>query len=400
MKVENFVFGIVRFVTLYARTTFLAVVKPWAFNVRLAQARRHRRVVPPLTFLIVGCFFFSILIDTYAEGWLIYFNWIWLDDEISQKINERGADLFSLTAIVRSGLPTFLCFAVLAQLLSILLSRSRWVRPRVSATIAYAFGLHATAFGFACFLPIVGNYALNPETSDSVVSDLWQYGIVYLVAGATIMFGTIAFISPILLIGWSAHRREARQALKPAFVRVGLAFPIFFTSIFIATEFGSIPARFTSALKPLPKVEYQAMQGPRLYGRGPGDISGATYAILFHNKTEDLAYIDTDTRLVDVTINLSNGIEIPTKDNIQTKIFDENRVAKTVLPVLPGKTQFVYFEMRWEIDGTLGIPTDTYYDGSWSYDGLNVILDFDPITGADFDGDLIYNLGSPSIHPW
>ncbi len=163
----------------------LAVFKPRTFNHRLGRSIRKKRTVPPLTFLIVGCFFFSVIIDTYAEGWIVYFNWVWLDQEISGKIQERGGDLFSLTAIVRSGLPTFLCFAVLIQLLAWALAKSKWLRPRVAATLSYAFGLHATAFAFACFLPIIGIYVLNPETSDSVVSDLWQHGIAYLVLGLT-----------------------------------------------------------------------------------------------------------------------------------------------------------------------------------------------------------------------
>jgi len=88
LKVENFVSGIIRFVNRYARTTFAAVFRPRSFSIGLARSRRLRKIVPPLTFLMVGCFFFSVIIDTYADGWIVYFNWVWLDQEISQKLNE------------------------------------------------------------------------------------------------------------------------------------------------------------------------------------------------------------------------------------------------------------------------------------------------------------------------
>lgn len=400
LKVEEFVYGIVRFSTLYVRTTFSATAMPRIFNIGIAKARRQRRIVHPLSFLIVGCFLFSAIIDTYPEGWSVYFNWIWLSDDISQKITERGGDLFSLTAVVRSGLPTFMCFVVLAQTLSILLARSRWIRPRVFATIIYAFGLHSASFAFACFLPIISSYALNPESSDSAISNLWEYGVAYLVIGLTVILAASAFISPILLIGWSAHRREARWAFKPVFARLGVAIPAFFVSIFIATEIGSLPARFTVAIKPVPKVEYQFLQGPTLHGSGPGDISGATYSVILYNRTEKLAYIDSMSTIAAVTITLPDGDVLSTKDNTQFDVFDETHVLKTILPLLPGKAQLVYFEVHWETIGTLGVPTSTSIDGSWSYDGLNVALDLNPVSGADIDGDMSFDLGNPSIRPW
>ena len=154
-KVENFVSGIVRFMNRFARTGISVVTHPKSFNIGLGRKKRAKRIVPPLTFLIVGCFFLSVIVDTYPEGWYVYFNWIWLSEEIGQRIQERGGDLFSLTALVRSGLPTFIAFVVVAQILAWLLARCRWMRPRVFATLCYAFGLHAFSFAIACFLPII-----------------------------------------------------------------------------------------------------------------------------------------------------------------------------------------------------------------------------------------------------
>lgn len=397
LKVENFVSGIVRFVNRYARTGLLAVFRPRSFNLGLGRSIRKKRIVPPLTFLIVGCFLFSIIIDTYTEGWVVYFNWIWLDQEISKKIQERGGDIFSLTAIVRSGLPTFLCFAVLVQLLAWLLAKSRWLRPRVAATLSYAFGLHAGAFAIACFLPIIGIYALNPATSDSFVSNLWQYGLSYLILGLTVFFAIVAFVSPILLLIWAAQRREARGALKLVWVRSIAAVPIFFSSIFLVTELGSVPSRFTSALTPIAKVEYQSMGDRKFFGKAPGDISMVTAVFLFHNKTDDLAYIDTSNQLATITLKKPDGTEAATS-NTTTRIFDEKRVEQTLLPILPGKTQLVYFEVKWELLEGLGTPTDTF-ENTWSYQNLEAIVDFDPITGADLDDDMKIEHGSPTIHP-
>ncbi len=399
LKVESFVSGIVRFVNRYARTGWLAVWRPSSFNHRLGRSIRKKRIVPPLTFLIVGCFLFSVIIDTYAEGWIVYFNWIWLDEEISKKIQERGGDLFSLTAIVRSGLPTFLAFAVLIQTIAWLISKPRWLRPRVTATLSYAFGLHASAFAIACFLPIIGIYALNPETSDSFVSNLWQYGMAYLVLGLTIFFGLVAFLSPILLIIWAAHPREARRWNKPVWVRSIAAVPVFLLTIFLVTELGSVPARFTSALTQTPMVEYQVMGEFKLLGDGPGDVSGVASAVMFHNKTGDLAYIDASNPITGVTITGSDGSEIPLTNNPKTLVFDENRVETSILAILPGMAQLVYFEVSWELGETLGDPTSEYDDGSWWYDGVEIKLSYDPLSGADLASDMDVELTNPTVHP-
>jgi len=294
---------------------------------------------------------------------MVYLNWIWLDEEISRKINERGGDLFSLTAIVRSGLPTFLCFAVIAQLLSWLLAKSSFKRPVTTASITYAFGLHTSAFAFACFIPIIGIYALNPESSDSVISNLWQYGLAYLVLGATAVFAAIAFISPVLVLVWAAKTAEARKPWKPLTVRSVASLPIFLIAIFISTEFGSIPGRFTDALKPDPKVDYQVMQEGEFQGRGPGDVSRYVTAFFFDNKTDKLAYIDASRNLITISILCPDGTEVEFKSDPQTTIRDEQGTIRQFLPIQPGKAELVHFEVVWQLDLSLGEPTETYFDG-------------------------------------
>ncbi|MEP3332359.1 hypothetical protein [Sedimentitalea sp.] len=399
-KVENFVSGIVRFMNRFVRTGALAVTQPWSFNVGLGRLRRAKRIVPPLTFLIVGCFFFSVIIDTYPEGWFVYFNWIWLSEEIGQRIQERGGEMFSLIALVRSGLPTFLAFAVIAQILAWLLARSRWMRPRVFATLCYAFGLHAFAFAIACFLPVIGIYALNPDRSDSFVSNLWINGLSYIVLGLTMIFVLIAVVSPVLLVIWASQRREARLLFKSVGARSLAAIPIFLSSIFIATELGSLPARFTLGLTPTQHLEVQSMAGHRLLGVAPGNVSGATYSMLFHNKTDDLAYINHEDTWVDVIVTSADGSDISPEEEASVRLFDEERLEARLIPIPPGAIQLVFVEISWKLDGSLGEPTQTYSDdGSWWYDGAMLKLYYDLVDGADLEDDLVFELVGLTVHP-
>jgi len=384
LKVENFVSSVVRFLWRYISTVATLALRPRSFNNRLARDRKSRSIVPPMTFLILGCFFFSVIIDTYAEGWMVYLNWIWLDQEISQKINERGGDLFSLTAIVRSGLPTFLCFAIIAQVLAWLLTKSRFKRPVTTASITYAFGLHTSAFAFACFLPIIGIYALNPESSDSVVSNLWRYGLSYLVLGATVIFAVIAFLSPVLILIWATKVPQARKPWKPLLVRASASLPLFLITIFLATELGSIPGRFTEALKPNSKVDYQVMQQGEFQGRGPGDVSRFVTAFFFDNKTDDLAYIDASNDLITITIFRPDGTEVAFKTNPKTIIRDEQGTIRQFL----------------ELEATLGEPTEKNFDGSWSYQGFSAKIVLDPISGAELESKIEYEPNFLDVEPW
>lgn len=400
LKVENFVSGVIRFLRRYLSTVLRLVTQPKSFNARLARDRKRRVIVPPLTFLILGCFFFSVIIDTYADGWMVYLNWVWLDEEISRQLNDRGGDLFSLTAIVRSGLPTFLCFAILAQVLAWCLTKSRFKRPIAAASITYAFGLHTTAFAFACFFPIIGIYALNPESSGSVVSNLWEYGLAYFVLGATVVFAVIAFLSPILVLVWAAKAPEARRAWKPLWVRSTAALPVFLMAIFLSTELGSIPGRFSEALQPDPHVDYQVMQDGEFQGRGPGDVSRYVTAFFFDNKTDELAYIDASNRLISISIFRPDGTEVAFKEDPRTTIRDDEGTLREFLPIQPGEAELVHFEVVWQLDAPLGDPTETYVDGSWSYDGFTAKLVLDPISGADLDGEIVYEPNFLNVEPW
>lgn len=400
LKVENFVSSVIRFLWRYIRTVVTLALRPRSFNNRLARAIRRRTIVPPMTFLILGCFFFSIIIDTYAEGWMVYFNWIWLDEEISQKINERGGDLFSLTAIVRSGLPTFLCFAILAQILAWLFAKSNFKRPITTASITYAFGLHTSAFAFACFLPIIGIYALNPVSSDSVVSNLWQYGVANLVLIAAALFAVIAFLSPILILVWAARAPEARALWKPFWVRTIAALPVFLCSIFLASELGSIPGRFSEAIKPDPNVEYQVMQEGEFQGRGPGEVSRYVTAFFFDNKTDDLAYIDAADNPISISIFRPDGAEITFQNDPKTTIRDEQGAIRQFLPIQPGEAELVHFEVLWELSEPLGEPTETNFDGSWSYEGFTAIIVLDPLSGAELESEIVYEPNYLDVEPW
>ncbi|MEM9062186.1 MAG: hypothetical protein AAGD13_17140 [Pseudomonadota bacterium] len=400
LKVENFVSGVIRFLRRYLGTVLRLTMQPKSFNARLARDRKRRVIVPPLTFLILGCFFFSVIVDTFADGWVVYFNWIWLDQEIGQQINDRGVDLFSLTAIVRSGLPTFLCFAILAQILAWCVTKSGFKRPNTAASITYAFGLHTTAFAFACFLPIIGVYALNPESSGSVVSNLWEYGLAYLVLGATVVFAVVAFLSPVLVLVWAAKAPEARRLWKPLWVRSIMALPVFLTAIFLSTELGSIPGRFSEALQPDPNVEYQVMQDGEFQGSGPGDVSRYVTAFFFDNKTDELAYIDASAHLVSISIFRPDGTEVTYRAQPRTLIRDEQGILQEFLPIQPGKAELVHFEVVWQLDAPLGDPTEINFDGSWSYDGFTAKIVLDPMSGADLESEIIYEPNFLSVAPW
>jgi len=398
-KVENFVSGIVRFMGRFAGTVWRTVLSPRSFNLNLGRTIRKKRIVPPLTFLVVGCFFFSVIVDTYPEGWIVYFNWVWLSEEISRKIQERGGDLFSLTALVRSGFPTFLGFVAFAKIGAWVLSRRHWLRPRVFATICYAFGLHAIAFSFACFLPVFGEHALNPATSDSFISTLWQNGLSYILLILTLISAIIAFVCPVLMVTWAAQGREARRYMTHVASRGLAASPIFLIGIFLTTELGSLPARFTLGLTPIANVEFQSLSGHRFIGANPGDLSGASYGVLFHNKTTDLAYVDVSNASVDVTIVRNSGAEVGFLSEPVIAIRDQNRSPRKLIPVLPGQSQLVYIEIHWELDGSLGEPAELFPgDASWWYDDLEVVIDYSVLKGAELKQDMNFKFGNPTIY--
>ena len=252
----------------------------------------------------------------------------------------------------------------------------------------------------AIALPIIGIYALNPDSSDSLISDLWVNGLSYVVLGLTLAFAVAAMVSPILLIIWASQRREARQWLRPIAVRSVAATPIFLVSIFAATEIGSLPARFTLGLTPIVHVEVQSMASHRLFGDDVGDLSGATYAMLFHNKTDELAYIEREEASVEVEVISADGRDVSPVDSATVRIFDEERREARLIAIPPGAIQLVFIEVDWRLDGTLGEPNETYPDdGSHWYDGAMLMLEYDLIEGAELENGLDFEFEGLTVHP-
>jgi hypothetical protein len=179
-----------------------------------------------------------------------------------------------------------------------------------------------------------------------------------------------------------------------------VALPVFLMAIFLSTEMGSIPGRFSEALQPDPNVDYQVMQDGEFQGRGPGDVSRYVTAIFFDNKTDELAYIDASNRLISISIFRPDGTEAAFKEYPQTTIRDEEGALREFLPIQPGEAELVHFEVVWQLDAPLGDPTETYADGSWSYDGFTAYLVLDPMSGADLESEIVYEPNVLNVEPW
>lgn len=396
-KIEKFVAGIIRFLCCYLRT--LALTAGFCAR-RLLSDRRHAgktRLVHPLTFLVIGCFFFSLIADIYADGWAAYLNSIWLGDEIGLNINLHAGDLFSLTSVVSAALPTFLCYAAMARLLSSVMVQRRFIRPRTERVILYALGLHVNAFAIACYLPVFSDKVFSGEGSDSFVNTLYLLFGGWLTVVITSVFAAVAFLSPIALFYRAVSRPDARLAFRLPLFRLVLACSAFFTIILFSVEVGTLPARFKNAVVPAVVGDFQVIDGPTLFGQSINDLSRADLFIIVHNKTEKIGYIDGNEDFVHVSISGPDGSGAIIT-NLDIRLLDEDLDQRRFIALPPGAAKAVYLQVRWILDPNFAMPQPTVGDDHWSYDGVTVRIDFDLVKGFDLPGDLHYELVNPTVY--
>lgn len=396
-KIEKFVRGIIRFLCAYLRTLVLAAGCRARHLVSERRYVRKTKLVHPLTFLVIGCFFFSLISDIYADGWAAYFNFIWLGDEIGLNINDHAADLFSLTSIVSAALPTFLCYAAMARLLSIVMVQRRFLRPRTERLILYAFGLHVNAFAIACYFPVLSGKVFGGEGSDSFINALYFHFGGWFVLACTSAFSVIAFFSPVGLLYRAVSGSDARLAFRLSAVRFFLGGLAFFAAVIFSVEVGTLPARFKKAMVPDIVGDYQVIEGPKLFGRCQGGLNRAVLFVVVHNKTGQLGYIDGNDDLFDVQISTADGSGALITQK-SARLLDEDLIQRQFIALPPGAVRAVHLEMRWALDPSFAIPPSTSYDDGWSYDGLTVRIDVDLVKGFELSGDLNYELVNPTVY--
>ena len=404
-KVEEILIGLTQAFCRVLRTTTLITLRPIVMHRRNKALLRQRVVMPPLSFLIFSCFFLSIIINVYPQGWTILFSPIWLRGEIGQAALQQKESLISLEAIIMNGLPAFFGFWLAAECFSRMLHRSD--RKSAANLACYAFGQLTFFFSAACFLPIIGSQTLGVY-NESLMGGLWSLK-------AFIAFGD-ALIKAILLIGLISPLVLLTVVLTPvgAFwdwrlaLRFASAFVFLMFGALMATELGSLPARYSESFDHNPQVIGEVIEDIQLIGTTDQGPIGAELTILVFNPTNKPVLVDATEPLSDVEFkNTLNGEIVTHARDIKTVAIDDLGRQLTLRVLAPGDSILVSLKSRWTLEDSDSLLTSkkvhTNFEGSElanieleiTYDLIDVDLQSDDFLSFSETDIVLENLASP-----
>ena len=279
--IENSVVGILNFALRLLRTTWVMFRRPLSGIQRIAAADTQSRIfVLPLTFLAIGGFCFTLVISAYPFGVLNLFDIIWFSDDISKIVFERINEAFTISGLLLTAFPVFVCVTICAGLAQGILS-AKPERATFLRLSYYAFGYQTFVF----FLPFVALVfadvlisAINGPYVEGLISDAAGEAIAIGIAIAAVLLMVSGLLLPIAALTYWRFQfvRYDRTVLNV--VRLGLT-PIYVVFVFgLVSYASSLPAVFADIFDDSPPaVEIDTVGDPSLILRQEAD--GTVYGV-------------------------------------------------------------------------------------------------------------------------
>lgn len=294
-KVEDTIEGFLLFLIAYLRT--LAVIAfRWGSGLTdiMRESPARRRYVYPFAFLAIGGFLFSVVVAAYPAGFLGIPDLIWFSDDISKNIVKNFDKMFSVTALLTGGFPTFIAVVILSGVAARIEERDAGRRAALAKVYRYLFGYQAAVLfvwlAVIIFLPASG---FEPCAGAKSVCDI---GIISEVASwaALLSFPFLVLVSPIgALAAWRWQSLSTRPRWRIPRVLASVA--LFGLIMSAYASLASVPARVLQKINPPPAASLAL--GSVELALPEGAPSTVTAVTTLKNPTDDaLVLLASDLR--------------------------------------------------------------------------------------------------------
>lgn len=289
--IESSVESILNFALRLVRTTWVMFRHPLrGVQIIAAEDTQSRNFILPLTFLAIGGFCFTLVISAYPFGLLNLFDIIWFSDDIPKIILERINEAFTISGLLITAFPVFVCVTICAGLAQRVLA-PKHERATFLRLSYYAFGYQAFVF----FLPLIAIVfadvlvsAINGPYVVGLISDTASDAIANTIsiAGALMMLSGI--VLPLTALTYWRFQFVQSDPSTANYLRLGMT-PVFVVLVFgLVTYASSLPTLFNEMFdEPAPVVEVDTIGDPALILRQheDGSIYGvAKINLLIHNN--------------------------------------------------------------------------------------------------------------------
>lgn len=295
-KIEEGISGVLRFTARFSRTIAALTIRSGGFFAALDRLLREKHIVAPLTFVVIGAYLFSVLLNVFPAGPAAYINVIWFADDIATMINDRGPAFFSISNIIFSGTPMFLTVVALASIYRWCLFRGRSTSQRefIFITTLYAFGYHLALVGGTFVTLVFMGTALELFLDASDDSSLFVYAVDEAFFYVFISGIILGFVVPIILLT-RARLRVIGTFNALAFLTSFLcAVSIATVALFVTSFIGSLPGSFTHTVGgySAPIVETRWIDDWVLKGGQLKDRYVLERHILFESRSDETLFVD------------------------------------------------------------------------------------------------------------
>lgn len=316
VKIDDTIEGLLLFFLRFLATHGHIALKPYRSNILVGSLQKDPPLYTrPLTFLAIGAFLFSLLIDVYPAGFSGLMDLMWFGDEFKVNVSERWKEALTLTTLITTGLPVILAVSLLAGASSRLLFKDEKSRSFWFAINCYSFGYWITILfilmsidillsGVVVLLPFLNGITI-PETISTPLLVLGLLVIVILV-----------FVVPLVLITNSYFELRELVTLRNKIIAFPFVLVYWFMGVYLIAQSASIVPDLTNTYFPTAVPEVMIFEEMKLEHHPDSDSVDVYFQVIVENKTKkDLLLELTNNQ---ISIDLSTGPEDPTIESWPT----------------------------------------------------------------------------------
>lgn len=310
VKIDDTIEGLLLFLLRFFATHGHIALKPYRSNILTGSLQKDPPpYTRPLTFLAIGAFLFSLLIDVYPAGFSGLMDLMWFGDEFKVNLSERWMEALTLTTLITTGLPVILTVSLLAGVSSRLLFKDETSRSYWFAINCYSFGYWITLLfilmsidtllsGVVILLPFLDGIVI-PETISTPLLVLGLLTIVVLV-----------IIVPLVLITNSYFELRELVTLRSKIIAFPFVLVYWLVGVYLIAQSASVVPDLTNTYFPKAVPEVMIFEEMKSEHHPDSDSVDIYFQVIVENKTQkDLLLELTHSQL---SIDLSTGPGDPT----------------------------------------------------------------------------------------
>ncbi|WP_193181149.1 hypothetical protein [Nisaea sediminum] len=319
VRIDDTIEGVLRFLlrffVTYGRVAFLPARSGVLVSALSADPPLYTR---PLTFLAIGAFLFSLLIDVYPAGFAGLIDLIWFSDELKVNFSKRWKEALTLTTLITTGLPVIVAVAGLAGASSRLLFKGEPERAGWFAISCYSFGYIIISLFLLMSVETVfdGIAILFPFFKEISVPEPIE-NILLVICGLLMLL--LVLISPMIFLAGAFFSFKGKSSGAERVAQSGFVFIYGVFGVYLISQAASVVPDLSKTYFPDPVPEAMIFEEFKFDLDQDSDALDVSFQVIVENKLNEDHVLELSGHQVQIVLSRSPdelGVESWYADNL------------------------------------------------------------------------------------